>query len=65
MKSSTQVSVTCGALKDTLNGQKQYIKGSSSEIKDENITLTTDLLIETVGNGSSSGLVDDMEEVHA
>ena len=39
---STQVSVTCSGLhlEDTvLNGQEGHIKGSSSEIKDENVTL--------------------------
>jgi hypothetical protein len=63
-KSSAQVSVTCGGLEDTLNGQERHIKGSSSEIEDENVTLAADL-IETVGDGSSSGLVDDTEDVHA
>ena len=62
------MSVTCSGLhlKDTiLNGQEGHIKGSSSEIKDENITLAADLLIKTVGDGGSSRLVDNMEDIHA
>ena len=65
---STQVSVTSGGLdlEDTVpNGQEGNIKGPSSEIEDENVTLAADLLIETVGDGGSRRLVDDTENVHA
>jgi hypothetical protein len=64
---SPQVSITYSGLdlEDTiLNGLEGNIKGSSSETKDENVTLTTDLLIKTVGDSSSSRVVDDAEDVH-
>ena len=63
---TTQVSVTSGGFdfEDTLfNGQKGDIEGSSTEIKDEDVTLASDLLVETVGDGSSGGFVDDTEDV--
>ena len=63
---TTKVSVTSGGLdfEDTLlDGQEGNIECSSSEIEDEDITLTDGLLIETVGDSSSSGLVDDTEDV--
>ena len=63
---TTQVSVTSGSLdfEDTLfNGQKGDIEGSSTEIEDENVTLASDLLVETVGDGSGGGLVDDTENL--
>ena len=63
---TTKVSVTSGGLdfEDTLlDGQEGNIESSSSEIEDEDITLTDGLLIETVGDSSSSRLVDDTEDV--
>ena len=63
---TTQVGITsCGLdLEDTLlDGQEGDIEGSSTEIEDENVTLASDLLVETVGNGSSGGFVDDTEDV--
>lgn len=64
---STQASVACSGLdlEDTVhNGLEGNIKGSSSETEDENVTLAADLLIETVGDGGSSRVVDDAEDVH-
>ena len=63
---ATKVSVTSGCLdfEDALlDGQKGDIEGSSAEIEDENVPLAGGLLVETVGNGSSGGLVDDTEDV--
>jgi hypothetical protein len=64
---TTQVSITSSRLdlEDTLlNGQEGDIEGSSTEIEDEHVSLTLNLLVETVGNGGS-GLVDDSENVEA
>ena len=62
---TTKVSITSGGLdfEDTLDGQEGNIESSSSEIEDEDITLTNGLLVETVSDSSSSGLVDDTEDV--
>lgn len=65
---TTQVSVTGSRLdlKDTLlNGQERNIKGTTTEIEDEDVALTLDLLVKTVGDGGSGRLVDDSENVEA
>ena len=62
-----EVSGTNGSLdfEDTLPDQEGNIKSPSSEIEDKDFALTDGLLIETVGDGSSSGLVDDTEHIKA
>ena len=63
---TTQVSVTSSGLdlEDTLlNGQEGDIESTTTKIEDEDVALTLGLLVETVGDGSSSGLVDDTEDV--
>ncbi len=65
---TTQVGVTSSGLdlEDTLlDGKERDIESSTTEIKDENVALTLNLLVQTVGNGSSSWLVDDTENVQA
>ena len=65
---TTQVGVTGSGLdlEDTLlDGQEGDIEGSSAEIEDEDVALTSGLLVKTVGDGSSSGLIDDTEDVQA
>lgn len=65
---TTQVSVTGGGLdlEDTfLNGQEGNIESTTTKIEDEDVALALDLLVETIGNGSSGGLVDDTEDVEA
>ena len=65
---TTQVSVAGGGLdlEDTLlDSQERNIEGTTTKIEDEDVALTLDLLVETVGNGRSSGLVDDTEDVQA
>jgi hypothetical protein len=65
---TTQVSVSgCGLdLEDTLlDCQKGDIEGTTTKIEDEDIALTLDLLVEAVGNGGGSRLVDDTEDVKA
>jgi hypothetical protein len=65
---TTQVGVTSSGLdfEDTFfDGQEGNIKSSSSEIEDENVTFTRDLLVKTVCDSSSGGLVDDTKNVKA
>jgi len=65
---TTQMGVTGGGLhlKDTLlDCHEGHIEGPSSKIKDDNIVLTDNFLVKTVCNGSSSGLIDDMKNVHS
>ena len=65
---TTQVSVTSGGLdfEDTfLDGQEGHIKGTTTQIENENVAFTLRLLVETVSNGSRSRLVDDTEDVQA
>ena len=63
---TTKVSITSSSLdlEDTLfNSQERNIESSSTEIEDENVTFTNDLLVETIGNGGGSRLFDDTENV--
>jgi len=63
---TTQVSVTSSGLdlEDTLlDGQEGNIEGTTTQIEDEDVALTLLLLVKTIGNGGSSGLVDDTEDV--
>ena len=65
---TTQVSVTSSRLdlEDTLlDGQEGHIEGTTTKIEDEDVALTLDLLVKTVGNGSGGRLVDDTENVEA
>jgi hypothetical protein len=65
---TTQVSVTSSGLdlKDTLlNGKERNIESTTTEIEDENVSLTLDLLVQTVGDSGSGRLVDDSEDVEA
>src|SRR5258705_485743 len=50
----------------TLDVKKRHIESSSAQIKDENVSLLTGLsCTQTISNGSSSGLVDDTENVQS
>lgn len=63
---TTQVSVTGSRLdlEDTLlNGKERDIEGTTTKIEDEDVALTLNLLVKTVGNGGSGRLVDDSENV--
>jgi NAD-specific glutamate dehydrogenase. len=63
---TTQVSVAGSGLdlEDTiLDGQERDIEGTTTKIEDEDVALALSLLVETIGNGSSSGFVDDTEDV--
>jgi len=62
---SSQVGITSGGqnLEETVfNGEERNIKGTSTEIVDDNLAFIT-LLVETVGEGSGGRLVDDTENV--
>jgi len=45
--------------------KRENIERSSTNIEDENVTLASDLLVKTVGDCSSGGLVNDSENVEA
>ncbi|KAL2282007.1 hypothetical protein FJTKL_11094 [Diaporthe vaccinii] len=65
---TAQVSVTGGRLdlEDTLlDGQERHIESTTTQIEDQDVALALDLLVETVGNGSRGGLVDDTQNVQA
>jgi hypothetical protein len=65
---TTQVSVTGSGLdlEDTLlDGKERHIEGTTTKIEDQDVALALDLLVKTVGNGSSGGLVDDTQDVEA
>lgn len=65
---TTQVSVTCSCLHcedTTTDVEQRNIEGSSTEIEDQNVLLRFRLTIQTVRDGSGSGLVDDTEDVEA
>mmetsp|Transcript_6983 Transcript_6983/g.13721 ORF Transcript_6983/g.13721 Transcript_6983/m.13721 type:complete len:466 (-) Transcript_6983:90-1487(-) len=65
---TTEMGITGSGLnlKNTLiNGQKRNIEGTATEIEDKDVALTNSggLLVETVGNSGSSGLVDNTENL--
>jgi hypothetical protein len=62
---TTKVGVTSGGqdLEDTIiDGEKGDIEGSTTEIVDDDLGFTT-LLVKTVGDSGSGGLVDDTEDL--
>src|SRR5210317_796513 len=62
---SSQVGVSGGGLdlKDALlNSQERHIEGSTTKVENQHILLLS-LLIKTVGNGSSGGLIDNTQDV--
>ena len=67
---TTQVSISsCGLdLEDALlDCEERNIKGSASKVKNEYVALanTAGLLVKSVRNGSSSGLIDDTHDIQA
>ena len=64
---SSQVGVTVGGddLKDTVvNGQDGNIEGATAKVEDQDVLLSS-LLVEAIGNGGGSWLVDDADNVEA
>ncbi len=62
---TTKMSVTSGGhdLEDTVvDGQEGNIESSTTEIVDDNLGLSA-FLVETIGNGSSGGFVDNTENL--
>ncbi|KAJ8425770.1 hypothetical protein Cgig2_014884 [Carnegiea gigantea] len=67
---TTKMGVPSGGfhLKDTfLNGEQGDIKGTPTEIKDQDVLLTSagGLLVKTIGNGSSGWLINDTHNIQA
>ena len=63
---TTEMGVAVGGLdlEDTvLNSEEGDIESSSSEIEDKNVAFSFSLLVETVGNSSGGGLVDNALDV--
>jgi hypothetical protein len=61
------MSVTIGGqhLKHTVvNGQDTDIKSTTTKVKDKDVLLAT-LLVQTIGNSSSSWLIDDPSNIEA
>mmetsp|Transcript_9006 Transcript_9006/g.21102 ORF Transcript_9006/g.21102 Transcript_9006/m.21102 type:complete len:234 (-) Transcript_9006:4-705(-) len=48
-----------------VDGQEGHVEGAATEIEDEDVALAVSLLVKTVRDGGSSGLVDDAEHVEA
>mmetsp|Transcript_20287 Transcript_20287/g.42438 ORF Transcript_20287/g.42438 Transcript_20287/m.42438 type:complete len:128 (-) Transcript_20287:468-851(-) len=64
---TSQVGVTSRGLhlKDTLlDGEEGNIKGSTTKVENEDVLLIA-LLVQTIRDGRSSGLVDDTEHVES
>lgn len=62
---TTKMGVTGGSqdLEDTVvDGEEGHIEGSTTEIVDDDLGLST-LLVETVGDGGSGRLVDDTKDL--
>ena len=65
---TTQVGVAIGGLdleNTILNGEEGHVKSATTKIEDENVLLALTLLVETVSDSGSGGLVDDTGHVEA
>jgi hypothetical protein len=65
---ASQMGVTGGGLdlEDTLfNGEEGDIESTTTKIEDQDIALASGLLVESISDGCSGGLVDDTEDVKA
>jgi hypothetical protein len=55
----------CSNLEDTvIDSEKGNIEGTTTKIEDDNVLLTL-ALVNSIGNGSSGGLVNDTEDIKA
>ena len=65
---STQVGITsCGLdFKDSIfNSKDGDIEGTTTQIKNKDIALLAALLVETISNGGSCGLIDDTQYIES
>jgi hypothetical protein len=65
---STKMGITSSGLyfeNTLLKSKERYIESSSAKIEDEDVTFASNLLVETVGERSSRGLVHDSVNVHS
>ena len=65
---SSQMGVTSGGfdLENTIFDRKDGdIKGSTAEIENKDVTLRSDLFVQTVSDGGRGGFVDDSKNVEA
>ena len=63
LASQMGVSSSSQDLKDTIvDREERHIEGTTTEIVDDDLRLAT-FLVETIGDGSSSRLVDDTEHL--
>jgi hypothetical protein len=63
---TTEVGVTSNSLdlKDALlNSQEGHIKGSSTQIENQYISLARDFLVQSVCNGGGSRLINDTQNI--
>jgi hypothetical protein len=63
---TTQVGVSGSRLdleNALLDSQERNIEGTTTQVEDEDVTLTLGLLVETVGDGCSGGFVNNTEDV--
>lgn len=65
---TTQVSITsCGLdFKDSIfNSKDGHIESTTTQIKDKDIALLAALLVKTISNGGSGGLIDDTQYIES
>lgn len=48
-----------------LNGKQRDIESTTTQIEDQDISLALALLVQTISNGSSSGLIEDSHDIQA
>jgi hypothetical protein len=57
---------SCQNLEDTIvDGQERDIKGSTTKVVNNNLRLGLGLLVKSIGDGGSSGLVNNAENLKA
>ena len=65
---SSKMSISGGRLdleNSVLNREHRNIKGSAAKVEDEDVSLGSDLFVESVSDGRCGGLVNDAQNVDA